>query len=159
MSRVHALEHLFKAVRVDPSRILQQSVCYDNTNALTVSVSWGYAVQIYEGNKLLPEVLSLQRTFRPWKRGKNVSSSRFMFNTREKPRDPCTRSVFFLHTVVSSASGFWTNYTRHVAGNCSRTKAIEKLKGVSVFSHYQDFDIEQVLAIIFFKISFIWFFD
>lgn len=62
MSRIHALEYLFKAAHFDPARILQQTVSYDRTNELTVSVSWGYAIQLYEENKLLPEVLSLQRT-------------------------------------------------------------------------------------------------
>ncbi|KAK6134797.1 hypothetical protein DH2020_031467 [Rehmannia glutinosa] len=146
MSRMHALEHLFKAVRVDPARILQQTVCYDNSNSLTVSISWGYALQVYEGNQLLPDVLLFQRTFRPWKRGKNVSSSRYTFNTREYPSDPCKRPVvFFLHTVVANTTGVWTNYTRHNTGNCSRTKAIDKLKGISVFSLNLDFDIEQAL--------------
>ncbi|KAL0399868.1 UNVERIFIED_CONTAM: hypothetical protein Sradi_2330100 [Sesamum radiatum] len=144
VSRIHALEHLCNAVRVNPARIFQQTVCYDHTNSLTVSVSWGFAVQVYEGNQLLPEVLSLQRTFRPWKRGRNVASSRYMFNTREYPSDPCKRPlVFFMHTVVADTTGVWTNYTRHSAGNCSITKAIEKLKGVSVYSLNLDFGIEQ----------------
>ncbi|KAL2245747.1 uncharacterized protein LOC105178500 [Sesamum indicum] len=144
VSRIHALEHLFNAVRVNPARIFQQTVCYDHTNSLTVSVSWGFAVQVFEGNQFLPEVLSLQRTFRPWKRGRDVASSRYMFNTREYPSDPCKRPlVFFMHTVVADTTGVWTNYTRHSARNCSRTKAIEKLKAVSVYSLNLDFGIEQ----------------
>ncbi|KAI3457304.1 hypothetical protein Pfo_013967 [Paulownia fortunei] len=147
MSRIHALEHLFNAVRVDPARILQQTVCYDHSNSLTVSISWGYALQVYEGNQLLPEVLLFQRTFRPWRRGKNVASSHYMFNTREYPSDPCKRPVvFFLHTVVADTTRVWTNYTRHNARNCSRTRSIEKLKGISVFSVNLDFDIEQMKA-------------
>ncbi|KAL3821004.1 hypothetical protein ACJIZ3_006909 [Penstemon smallii] len=147
MSRIRALQHLFKAVSVDPARILQQTVCYDLANSLTVSISWGYALQVYQGNQLLPELLSLQRTFRPWKRGKNVSSTRYMFNTREFPKDPCKRPVvFFLHTVAADTAGVWTNYTRNNFGNCSRANAIEKLKVISVYSMYQDIDIEQIKA-------------
>ncbi|KAL0362354.1 UNVERIFIED_CONTAM: hypothetical protein Scaly_1190600 [Sesamum calycinum] len=144
VSRIDALEHLFNAVRVNPARIFQQTVCYDRTNSLTVSVSWGFAVQVYEGNQLLAEVLSLQRTFRPWKRGRNVASSRYMFNTRDYPSDPCKRPlVFFMHTVVADTTGVWTNYRRHSAGNCSRTKATENLEGVGVYSLNLDFSIEQ----------------
>ncbi|KAH6780538.1 ERV-F provirus ancestral Env polyprotein [Perilla frutescens var. hirtella] len=144
MSRISALEHLSKPLRVDPSRIFQQTVCYYHTNSVTVSISWGYAVQVYEENHLLPEVLSLQRTFRPWKRGKNVASSRYMFNTRDYPIDPCKRPVvFFLHTVTADTTGIWTEYTRH-AGNCSKIKALERLKVVKVYSRNLDFDLEQV---------------
>ncbi|KAL0306909.1 UNVERIFIED_CONTAM: hypothetical protein Sradi_6108200 [Sesamum radiatum] len=135
VSRIDALEHLFNAVRVNPARIFQQTVCYDRTNSLTVSVSWGFAVQVYEGNQLLAEVLSLQRTFRPWKRGRNVASSRYMFNTRDYPSDPCKRPlVFFMHTVVADTTGVWTNYRRHSAGNCSRTKLSRTWKEL-VFIH------------------------
>ncbi|KAL8474383.1 hypothetical protein ACS0TY_031013 [Phlomoides rotata] len=147
MSRINSLEHLFKASRVDPARILQQTVCYDKTNSLTVSISFGYAVQVYEGNQLLPELLTFQRTFRPWKRGKNVASSRYMFKTRDYPSDPCQRPlVFFLHTVTADTTGIWTNYTRHNAGNCSRTKAVERLKVVSVSSPNLDADFEEMVT-------------
>ncbi|KAL9145130.1 hypothetical protein ABFS82_13G019800 [Erythranthe guttata] len=147
MSRIHSLEHLFKAVRFDPARIFQQTVCYDKTNSLTVSISWGYSVQVYEGNQNLPELLSSQRTFRPWNRGKNVASSRFMFNTRKFDSDPCNRNrsvVYFMDNVVDDANGVWTNYTRNNTGNCYRGKAVEKLKEISVFSLYQNFDVEQI---------------
>lgn len=147
MSRIKALEHLFKAVRVDPARIFQQSVCYDPINLLTVSISWGYAVEVYEGNRLLPDVLSFQRTFKPWKRGKKTASSHYMFNTREYPSDLCKRPVVFhLQSIVADTSGVCTDYIRSDAQSCSRTKAIEKLKGVSVFSDSVDFNVEQMKA-------------
>ncbi|CAA6674444.1 unnamed protein product [Spirodela intermedia] len=50
MDRVQALEHLFTAVAADPGRILQQTVCYDRLALQTVSISWGYAVQVFSGN-------------------------------------------------------------------------------------------------------------
>ncbi|XP_051141064.1 uncharacterized protein LOC127258310 isoform X1 [Andrographis paniculata] len=147
MSRTESLEHLFKAVSLDPARIFQQTVCYDANSLITVSASWGYAVEIYEGNQHLPELLSFQRSFRPWKRGKNVASSRFMFNMREYPNDPCKRPVvFFLHSAVRDTDGVWTNYTRHEARNCTRAKVIEKFKVVRVFSPVVRFDMEQMKA-------------
>lgn len=149
MSRIEALERLSKASRVDPARIFQQTVCYDQTSSVTISISWGYAVQVYEGNQLLPELLSLQRTFRPWKRGKNVASSHYMFNTRDYPSDPCKRPVaFFLHTVNADTAGIWSEYTRQDARNCSKIRAFERLKAISLHSQKVELDIEQVLLLL-----------
>uniref|UniRef100_A0A5B7BY65 Transferring glycosyl group transferase n=1 Tax=Davidia involucrata TaxID=16924 RepID=A0A5B7BY65_DAVIN len=146
-TRIQALEHLFKAVNVDPARILQQTVCYDRSKSLTVSVAWGYAVQVFEGNHLLPELLSWQRTFRPWRRTKDILLSLYMFNTREYPKDPCKRAVvFFLESVVSDVNRVWTNYTRHIAGNCSKIDALQNLEQIRVFSQKLHYDIGQLKA-------------
>lgn len=145
MSRTQALEHLFKAVNVDPARILQQIVCYDRTNSLTVSVAWGYSIQVFEGNKLLPDLLSLQRTFLPWRRGAK-SDPRYMFNMREYPRDPCKRpSVYFMESVASGENGIWSYYTRHDVGDCPRANATKNLDHIRVSSHKLEPDTEQVL--------------
>lgn len=146
MTRIQAVDHLFQAVHADPARILEQTVCYDKSNLLTVSVAWGYAVQVFEGNQLLPDLLSLQRTFTPWKRGKNVSAS-YMLNTRVNPSDPCKKpDVFFLKKVLSSIDGVWTEYTRHSVGKCVRKNPTKKLVNIRVFSQKLDFDVEQVLC-------------
>lgn len=146
MSRTRALEHLFKAVNVDPARILQQTVCYDHSNSFTVSVAWGYAVQVLEGNQLLPDLLPLQKTFRPWKRSKDDSKSRYMFNTREYPNDPCKRPVvYFLKSITPDMNGAYTDYTRHNNGHCSKNKAIQNLELIRVFSQKLYLDVEQVI--------------
>ncbi|ONK55208.1 uncharacterized protein A4U43_UnF6410 [Asparagus officinalis] len=44
-NRLEGLKHLFEAIDADPGMVFQQIICYDNSNLLTVSVSWGYAVQ------------------------------------------------------------------------------------------------------------------
>lgn len=41
-----AVRHLFSAVELDPLRIFQLSVCYDRWYSWTISVSWGYTVQV-----------------------------------------------------------------------------------------------------------------
>ncbi|KAL1818097.1 hypothetical protein ACET3Z_020671 [Daucus carota] len=147
MDRTRALEHLFKAVNVDPARILQQTVCYDRSNSITVSVAWGYAVQVHEANVLLPDLLPVQRTFRPWRRGKNMSSSRYMFNTRAYFRDPCNRpAVYFFNSVTPSKSGVYTDYLKHNVGVCSKPDVIQNLKSIRVFSHQQYLDPEQMKA-------------
>ncbi|MCD7460183.1 hypothetical protein HAX54_043032 [Datura stramonium] len=146
MTRIQAVDHIFKAVHADPARILEQTVCYDNSNLLTVSVAWGYAVQVFEGNELLPDLFSLQRTFRPWKRGKTVSAS-YMFNTRVNPSDPCKRPVvFFLQNVLSSRDGIWTEYIRHNVGKCVRSNPTKKLVKIRVFSQKPAFVAEQLKA-------------
>ncbi|KAL3509651.1 hypothetical protein ACH5RR_029052 [Cinchona calisaya] len=147
MSRIQALEHLFKAVNADAPRILQQTVCYDRSNSWTISISWGFSIQVFEGNQLLPDLLSLERTFRPWRRGQSAYSSRFMVNTRESPRDRCKRPVlFFLHKVMSDGKSIWTNYTKDKVGSCVRVNALQKLESIRIFSKILDYDVEQMKA-------------
>ncbi|KAL7000183.1 hypothetical protein U1Q18_001331 [Sarracenia purpurea var. burkii] len=154
MTRSRALEHLFKAVNVDPGRILQQTVCYDRSNSLTVSVAWGYAIQVFKGNYLLPDLLRLQRTFRPWRRNREFVSSLYMFKTREYSNDPCKRPVvFFLESVSSDSSKVWTHYARHVVENCSISSTVHNLEMIRVFSHKLDFDIGKV----FYNLHSVWF--
>lgn len=94
MNRTEAMAHLIRASDVDSARVLQQSVCYDSSNFVTVSVVWGYAVQFYEGNKFLPDLLSPEKTFSTWRRGSGVKSN-YMFNTREYPKDRRGRPLVF----------------------------------------------------------------
>ncbi|KAK1280224.1 hypothetical protein QJS04_geneDACA019828 [Acorus gramineus] len=146
MDRVQALGHLFKAVKVDPGRILQQSVCYDRSESpRTVSVSWGYNVQVFEGNWLLPDLVSWQRTFLPWRRGRNVGLIRYMANTREVPKDLCQRPVvFFLLNVTSDSSGIQSIYGRNIAESCLQGMSLTKhLQHIRVFSEKFDLDIKQ----------------
>ncbi|RVW33775.1 hypothetical protein CK203_074901 [Vitis vinifera] len=51
---------------VDPGRTLQQSICYDFSRNRSVSVAWGYSVQLYPS---LVTTKSWKRPFRHFKRG------------------------------------------------------------------------------------------
>ncbi|KAF5454664.1 hypothetical protein F2P56_024312 [Juglans regia] len=147
MSRTLAMGHLFEAVNVDPGRILQQTVCYDPSNSLTVSVAWGYTVQVFEGNEYLPDLLSPQRTFMPWKRSASIDASRYMFKTREYSKDPCKRPViFFLESVIPDKGGVWSYYTGHMVEECDKPNAIKNLTRVTVFSKTLELDMEQMKA-------------
>lgn len=148
MNRMEAVKHLFDAVDVDPTRVFQQTVCYDKSNLRTVSVSWGYAVQVYEGNLLLPELLSLQKTFTPWRRRGNFGFGVYMFNTREFPQDPCRRpALFFLETAFPSKNRTESNYKRNASENCQQTVGSTKnLQKIRVSSEKLDIQIEQLLA-------------
>ncbi|OVA10913.1 Protein of unknown function DUF604 [Macleaya cordata] len=145
MNRTQALEHLFGAVKVDPERILQHIVCYDHSKLWTISISWGYAVQVVESNKLLPDLLALQRTFMPWKRSAN--SGQYMFNTRESPKNQCERpTLFFLESVFSDTDRITSNYNRYSFKNCSRRSSSKNLELVRVFSQKLELDVGKLQA-------------
>ncbi|XP_068669025.1 uncharacterized protein [Aristolochia californica] len=145
MNHTQALQHLFKAIEVDPGQILQQAVCYDHLHSLTISISWGYSVQVFEGNILLPDLLPLQKTFTPWKRSRDISSSQYMFNSRDFPSAPCLRpATFFLETVFSNPTVTRSNYKRHDVGNCLQSNISRtKLEYVEVSSQKLEFDVKK----------------
>ncbi|KAM3211300.1 hypothetical protein ACQJBY_064847 [Aegilops geniculata] len=118
MDRAKAVEHLFRAANADPARILQQTVCYDHSRSLTASVAWGYSVQVFKGNVLLPDILAVQKTFVPWRRGRNVTDV-FMFSTKHYPRDECKRAaLFFLKSISSGKGKTESNYSRQLPQKC-----------------------------------------
>ncbi|KAK8948332.1 hypothetical protein KSP40_PGU012772 [Platanthera guangdongensis] len=108
-----------ESTAASPLLLPPQTVCYDRNNFRTVSVSWGFSVQVFEGNRLLTDLLASQKTFRPWKRGRNSTSGIYMFNTREFPRDPCKRpAIFFLERLFPFMNRIVSIYGRDVSGNC-----------------------------------------
>ncbi|KAF5185129.1 Transferring glycosyl group transferase [Thalictrum thalictroides] len=147
MNHSQALDQLLLAVKVDSERILQQTVCYDHSKSLTISISWGYSVQVYEGNQLLPDLLPLQRSFVPWRRSVNVYSNPFMFNVREYSKYPCKRpAVFYLENVFSKANEIQSNYKRQFVKNCVQNGSLENLEEIVVFSQKLDLDIGKLQA-------------
>lgn len=144
-NKLEAVKHLMKAVKHDPARILQQAVCYDSSSSITVSVSWGYAVQVFEGNRLLPDLIQVQKTFTSWRRKENFFSSLHMFNTRDYRKDSCNNSdVFFFEGVVPDRKRSYTFYKRHVSKNCPRSNGMQHLMNIKVFSGKLDADGEQM---------------
>ncbi|VAI88153.1 unnamed protein product [Triticum turgidum subsp. durum] len=118
MDRAKAVEHFFRAANADPARIVQQTVCYDHSRSLTASVAWGYSVQVFKGNVLLPDILAVQKTFVPWRRGRNVTDV-FMFSTKHYPRDECKRAaLFFLKSISSGKGKTESNYSRQLPQKC-----------------------------------------
>ncbi|KAF8669885.1 hypothetical protein HU200_051064 [Digitaria exilis] len=118
MDRTRAIQHFFRAANADPARILQQTVCYDSKRSLTVSIAWGYSVQVLKGNVLLPDLLAVQKTFVPWKRGRNATDV-YMFNTKHVPRDECKRgALFILKSISSGECKTETTYSRQPLRKC-----------------------------------------
>ncbi|CAO2186860.1 unnamed protein product [Urochloa humidicola] len=118
MDRTRAMKHFFRAANADPARILQQTVGYDSKRSLTVSIAWGYSVQVFKGNVMLPDLLAVQKTFVPWKRGRNVTDV-YMFNTKHVPRDECKRgALFFLKSISLGGGKTVTTYNRQPPRKC-----------------------------------------
>ncbi|XVE92884.1 hypothetical protein REPUB_Repub01dG0142100 [Reevesia pubescens] len=141
MLTVHPLSLLVSRLHLDAMESL-----FPNMNKTQALEHFFKAVNVYEGNQLLPGLLSLQKTFSPWKRGENVEAH-FMFKTREFPRDSCKRPlVFFLESVLSDKNVVWSNYTKHSDGYCIRTDSTKNLKQVRVVSQKLELDIEQMMA-------------
>ncbi|KAJ1418105.1 hypothetical protein SESBI_16063 [Sesbania bispinosa] len=144
MTTAKSLQHLFEAVDADSQRILQQTVCYERQFSRTISVSWGYAVQVFQNNVLLPDVLRVQKTFKPWKE-KNALAGIYTFNTREHHPDPCRRpTIFYLDKVSSGKDGIISSYRKSFQ-NCSQDKtSIKKLEVIKVVTNKLDLDNKQL---------------
>ncbi|XAR60650.1 O-fucosylpeptide 3-beta-N-acetylglucosaminyltransferase [Bertholletia excelsa] len=113
MTREQSLAHLMKAAKTDESRLLQQTICYHVAHNWTVSISWGYSVQVYDGFRQ-PSVLQRPlEKFIPWTR---VAKPPYMFHTRH----PCeaTRVLFFDSVEEINGTHIVTSYNRTSPRRC-----------------------------------------
>ncbi|XP_010475561.1 PREDICTED: uncharacterized protein LOC104754961 [Camelina sativa] len=98
MKRAHALRHLMSSAVLDPASIFQQSICYDQNRFWSISVSWGFVVQIIRGIISPRELEMPSRTFLNWFRKADYIG--YAFNTRPVSRHPCQRPfVFYLNSA------------------------------------------------------------
>ncbi|KAM3395398.1 hypothetical protein P3S68_004404 [Capsicum galapagoense] len=146
MTTGRALEHLYNAASFDPHRILQQTVCYDRWFSWTVSVSWGYAVQVFNKNVLFPNVQRVQESYAPWK--SSHLGGLYDLDTKKYAFDPCQRQlVYFLDSVSSGINGTETVYTKKTSDKCkfdmSSPRRLEKIR---VLSNKLVLDKKQLLA-------------
>ncbi|XP_068635027.1 uncharacterized protein [Aristolochia californica] len=114
LSRVEALRRLFVPVSLDSAGIMQQSICYDKAKRWTISVSWGFAVQILRGILSPREMEMPSRTFLNWYRRADYTA--YAFNTRPVARNPCQKPfVFYLSSARFSPNTTQTvtEYSRH----------------------------------------------
>ncbi|XP_010529619.1 PREDICTED: uncharacterized protein LOC104806420 [Tarenaya hassleriana] len=111
-TRVKALKRLTIPMQLDSAGLLQQSICYDKYKSWTISVSWGYAVQVFRGIFSPREMEMPSRTFLNWY--KRADYTAYAFNTRPVSRHPCQKPFVFymsgakfdrqLNTTVSEYS-------------------------------------------------------
>ncbi|CAN7119123.1 unnamed protein product [Brassica rapa subsp. narinosa] len=114
MTRVRALKKLTVPMKLDSAGLLQQSICYDKHKSWTVSVSWGYAVQIFRGIFSPREMEMPSRTFLNWY--KRADYTAYAFNTRPVSRQPCQKPfVYYMSTTKfdKQLNTTVSEYTRH----------------------------------------------
>ncbi|KAL0312559.1 UNVERIFIED_CONTAM: hypothetical protein Sradi_5655200 [Sesamum radiatum] len=114
VTRVQALQRLKIPMQLDSAGLMQQSICYDKTNSWTVSVSWGFAIQIFRGVLSPREIEMPSRTFLNWYRRADYTA--YAFNTRPVMRNPCQKPfVFYLSraSIKSNTNLTTSEYTRH----------------------------------------------
>ncbi|KAI3836029.1 hypothetical protein MKW92_036557 [Papaver armeniacum] len=115
-NQIDSLKRLVAAYTLDPGRILQQSICHDLKRKWSVSVSWGYTVQVYPWLVSDKELGIAFQTFQTWQSRGNEP---FTFDTRPMSPEPCDRPlVYFLDNennngVVENNRTF-TSYKRFV---------------------------------------------
>ncbi|CAA6655028.1 unnamed protein product [Spirodela intermedia] len=128
--RLEALGSLVRASRLDPARTLMQSICYEPTRGWSVSVAWGYTVQLYP------------KTWRSSQKGP------FTFNTRPVPSEPCDRPILFFFDRITKqkidSGGTVSEYSVHLPGNSSAAcehpdfAAASKVKLIEVYAPIMD---------------------
>ncbi|KAL9274844.1 hypothetical protein AKJ16_DCAP16256, partial [Drosera capensis] len=114
MSRVQALEQLKIPMKIDSAGLMQQSICYDRSRNWTISVSWGFAVQLIRGVLSPREMAMPTRTFLNSYRRADYTA--YAFNTRPVARTPCLKPfVFYLSSarMYSRINRTVTEYSRH----------------------------------------------
>ncbi|KAM3378631.1 putative protein isoform X2 [Capsicum galapagoense] len=98
VSRVKALRRLNKPIELDSAGLMQQSICYDRPKGWTISVSWGYSVQINRGILAARDIEKPIKTFNDWYGTGDENS--YTFNTRPYRKNACQRPFFYLLSNV-----------------------------------------------------------
>ncbi|KAL2333277.1 hypothetical protein Fmac_014490 [Flemingia macrophylla] len=108
---IYSMKKLISAYSIDPARIVQQSFCYDHNRGWSISISWGYTIQIYTTLLIAADLQMPLQTFHTWRSWKDGP---FTFNTRPMSSDPCQKpALFFLDNVTNGRSGSVTTYKRY----------------------------------------------
>lgn len=76
MSQVQSLQNLIHAYQTDPSRILQRSFCYEHSKNWSISVSWGYTVQLHQSILTPKQLEAAILTFQPTRGGDSTFDAR-----------------------------------------------------------------------------------
>lgn len=110
---------------MDPNRALQHSFCYDLIRSWSVSVSWGYTVQLYPFLVTSKKLETAYLTFRTWR---SWSDDPFHFNTQAMSPDPCERPLIYFFDRIERVerNKTLTTYTRFIDEN-ENAKACARL--------------------------------
>ncbi|XP_021289602.1 uncharacterized protein LOC110420566 [Herrania umbratica] len=115
-TQIYSIKKLLSAYEKDPSRALQHSFCYDLKRNWSVSVSWGYTVQLYPSLVTAKKLETAFLTFKSWR---SWNDEPFIFNTRPVGQDPCERPVIYFLDRAERVNGdrTLTTYIRYVDGS------------------------------------------
>lgn len=111
MTQIESLRTLKTAYDLDPGRTLQQSFCYDLARNWSISVSWGYTVQLYPWLATPQDMEKSFQTFETWK---SWSDGPFTFNTRPVQSDPCQMPILFFLDPVEGLNRTASSYKRQL---------------------------------------------
>lgn len=114
VTRTQALQRLTIPMKLDSAGLMQQSICYTKSKTWTISVSWGFAVQIFRGVFSPREMEMPSRTFLNWYRKADYTA--YAFNTRPVSRNPCQKPFVFYMSKArfdSSLNQTVSEYVQH----------------------------------------------
>ncbi|KAI3783425.1 hypothetical protein L1987_42506 [Smallanthus sonchifolius] len=112
LTNYESLNTLIQTYRLDPPRAMQQSFCYYKTwwHSWSISVSWGYTVQIYPSLLTAQELEIPLQTFLTWM---SFKDGPFTFNTRPLLTKPCELpAIYYISHVQEAGNDTITTYTR-----------------------------------------------
>ncbi|KAE9618087.1 hypothetical protein Lal_00041894 [Lupinus albus] len=139
MTRLNSIEKLVTAYKTDPGRTLQHSFCYDVNRNWSISISWGYSLELYPYLATAKELETAFRTFKTWR---SWQDEPFTFNTRPVSNDPCQKPLVYFLDRVGNMGGSMTRstYKRYVdyfGKECERNKHALAVQYVDVSaSHF-----------------------
>ncbi|KAI5060237.1 hypothetical protein GOP47_0024657 [Adiantum capillus-veneris] len=129
-TRLESLKHLKESMETDPTYFLQQSICYDKKRTWSISISWGYAVQIFRGILTPRELEMPSRTFYNW--NKRAEYTTFSFNSRAFSRNPCQKPfIFYMHNISTSFEQMDLVESNYIKDNASSSACHWKIESPS----------------------------
>ncbi|OIT00837.1 hypothetical protein A4A49_54173 [Nicotiana attenuata] len=96
MSRFESVKKVIEAYNKDPSRTLQHSLCYDLKRNCSVSMSWGYSVQLYLWLMNAKDLGMPVQSFNTWVGTKGPYSTtwiKLLTFPMVKPTGPCYNTI------------------------------------------------------------------
>ncbi|KAK7339687.1 hypothetical protein VNO77_20368 [Canavalia gladiata] len=131
MDKVEAVRKLVTAYKTDPDRTLQHSFCYDLRRNWSVSVSWGYSVDLYP---FLPTAKQLEMALRTFSTWRTWSDGPYTFNTRPVSDDPCLEPLRYFLDRVHNVGGDQTlsTYRRFVHASKKECERAEYAQALTV---------------------------
>ncbi|KAI3783424.1 hypothetical protein L1987_42505 [Smallanthus sonchifolius] len=135
LTKYESLNTLIQTYRLDPPRAMQQSLCYYKTwwHSWSISVSWGYTVQIYPSLLTAQELEMPLRTFLTWR---SFKDGPFTFNTRALPTNLCELpAIYYISKVQEAGNHTVTTYTRDKSVKiCRKGDYPSKIEKVTVLA-------------------------